>query len=81
MLELGKKMFSMSLQWAGEEGRCLNRADARVLQDIFSTTLSNMKVRGRKEVNGYKVDITEKGKETNPARSWKRWEGQRIRPE
>ena len=59
------------------EGRCVNRADARRLLHHF------VKDEGEREKggDGYKVDITEKGKETNPARSWKRWEGQRIRPE
>ena len=46
MLELGKKMVSMSLQWAGEgEG-----GDAGVLQALFSTILIKMKVRGRRKV-------------------------------
>ena len=46
MLELGKKMVSMSLQWAGEE----EGGDAGVLQALFSTILIKMKVRGRRKV-------------------------------
>ena len=48
MLNLGKKMFSVSLQWAEERGRCVSRADAGVLQSVFSTILSKMKVRGKR---------------------------------
>ena len=70
-----EKMFSMSLQWAEEQGRCLSHADAGVLQGIFSTILAKVKVRLReKEGDGYEVDVTGK-------RCWKRTGEQRILPE
>ena len=50
-----EKMFSMSLQWAEEEGRCLSHADAGVLQGIFSTILTKVKVRGKRKVMDMKL--------------------------
>ena len=41
MAYLGKKMISLSLQWAEEESR-LSPADAGVLQGILSTILSTI---------------------------------------
>ena len=55
MLELGKKMVSMSLQWAEGEGRCLSLPDATILQGIFSTIVAKMKVRGRRKVVDMKL--------------------------
>ena len=55
MLELGKKMVSMCLQWAEGEGRCLSLPDATILQGIFSTILAKMKVRGRGKVVDMKL--------------------------
>ena len=54
MLDMGKKMVSMSLQWA-EGGSCLSFPDAAVLQGVFSTILTKVKVRGRRKVVDMKL--------------------------
>ena len=43
MLELGRKMLSMSLQWAESEG-CLSSLEVEALQGLVSTILTKVKV-------------------------------------
>ena len=61
MLDLCKKMVSVSLQWA-EEDKCLGHADAGVLQAICSTILTKVKVNGRmRVVHNKEFNVTGKG--------------------
>ena len=62
MLDLCKKMVSVSLQWA-EEDKCLGHADAGVLQAICSTILAKVKVNGRmRVVHKKEFNVTGKGR-------------------
>ena len=54
MLNLCKKMVSVSLQWAEEE-KCLGHADAGVLQAVCSTILTKVKVNGRMKGGPQKI--------------------------